>query len=192
MTPIHLALALAPVVPEIVRWIAGGDSKAAETAQKVVGVAESLTGKIGMDAVQAVKADPQALLAFRSRVMEMDMQLEVEHLKDRQDARSRDVELAKSGFRNERADAMVRIAAIGTLGGFIGMLLLGLLKAHYPESINEGVFGALLAQLATITSFFGLCLRDAYQFEFGSSRGSVTKGDQQAEMMAELAKGMKK
>lgn len=35
--------------------------------------------------------------------------------------------------------------------------------------------GEVLGLISTIASVFGLCLRDAHQFEFGSSRGSREK-----------------
>jgi hypothetical protein len=51
------------------------------------------------------------------------------------------------------------------------------------------VFGALLSQLSVITSLFGLCLRDAYQFEFGSSRGSRLKDEAEVEKARSPARG---
>lgn len=77
---------------------------------------------------------------------------------------------------SERTRArMVSLDVLGLLASLAAMLALGLAKASHPEAVSEGVFGALLAQLSTITGYFGLCLRDAHQFEFGSSRGSKEK-----------------
>lgn len=174
MDPITTAMALAQFAPQVIRWITGSD-KAAEAAGKVVDIAEAVTGKGGIETVDALRADPTLVLQFRTSVLQVEADLDKAYLADRADARAREVALAQAGQRNTRADMMVRWAAIGTAGGFFAMVILGVLKARYPDGINEGVFGALLAQIATITSFFGLCLRDAYQYEFGSSRGSADK-----------------
>lgn len=37
--------------------------------------------------------------------------------------------------------------------------------------------GEVVGLLSTIAGIFGLCLRDAHQFEFGSSRGSKEKDE---------------
>lgn len=176
MEPITLALALAgQFAPSIIKYFTNSDTAGAVAAQ-VIDVAKSVTGKgQGEEALEALKLDPALALQFKTAVLDREADLEKAYLQDRQDARKRDVELARAGLRNKRADIMVALAAFGTAGGLLGMLALGYLKAKFPEAISEGVFGALLAQLSTITSFFGLCLRDAFQFEFGSSRGSRDK-----------------
>lgn len=180
MTPLHLAFGLAQFAPAIIKWITGSD-KAEEVAAKVVEVAEVVTGQTGDAALETLKADPNAVLAFQQAIGERELEFDRIYLADRQDARKRDIAMIQVGMRNKRADVMVAMAAIGTAGGFLGMLLLGYLKARHPDAITEGVFGALLAQLSTITSFFGLCLRDAFQFEFGSSRGSRDKDELMAQ-----------
>jgi hypothetical protein len=176
MDPISIAFSLAQFAPEVIRWLSGSD-KAAEAASKIVGLAEGVTGRKGNDAVEAIKADPAMVLQFKQAVMLNEQELEKAYLADRSDARKRDIALAASGMRNKRADYMVLLDVIGLLAGLIGMMALGYVKAKHPDAITEGVFGALLAQLSTITSYFGLCLRDAHQFEFGSSRGSKEKDE---------------
>lgn len=168
------------------KWITGSD-KAAEAAGKVVEIAEQVTGRTGPDAIEALKADPALVLQFRQSIMANEADLDKAYLADRQDARKRDVALAQLGRPNTRANWMVFMAAVGTVGGFVAMGVLGYLKAKYADALNDGVFGALLAQLSTVTAYFGLCLRDAFQFEFGSSRGSRDKDD--AMVAAFKAKG---
>jgi len=175
MDPITVAFGLAQFAPQILKWLTGSD-KAADAAATVVDIAKKVTGRDD-DVVAALKADPALALKFRQAVMDNEADLDKAYLADRQDARKRDVQLAQAGVTNSRANAMVAMDVIGLLFGLGGMLLLGYYKAKYPEAISEGVFGALLAQLSTITSYFGLCLRDAHQFEFGSSRGSRIKDD---------------
>ena len=177
MDPITLAFGLAQFAPQIIKWITGSD-KAADAATAVVDVAKKVTGRDdGAAAVEALKADPSLVMQFRQALAAQEADLDKAYLADRQDARKRDVSLAQAGVHNTRANAMVAMDAIGLVLGLGGMLLLGWFKVHSAEAISEGVFGALLAQLSTITSYFGLCLRDAHQFEFGSSRSSMQKTD---------------
>ena len=184
MDPITIAMGLAQFAPAILKWITGSDA-AADAAGKVVEIAQAVTGKTGPDAVAALQADPALVIQFRQAVMAQEADLDKAYLADRQDARRRDVALAQAGRSNERANWMVGMAAAGTIGGFVSMAVLGYLKAKHGDALNDGVFGALLAQLSTVTAYFGLCLRDAFQFEFGSSRGSRDKD----EALAAFAKG---
>ena len=64
---------------------------------------------------------------------------------------------------NLRGDLMV-------LGDVIGLVVCVYLLVHYPD-----IEGEARGLLAAVSSYFGLGLRDAHQFEFGSSRGSKDK-----------------
>jgi len=176
MDPISIAMGLAQFAPAVLKWITGSD-KAEAAAGKVVEIAQIVTGKQGAEAVEAMKLDPALALQFRQAVMANEADLDKAYLADRQDARRRDVELAKAGVHNARANWMVAMDVVGLIFSLAAMMGLGYLKSKYPEAISEGVFGALLAQLSTMASYFGLCLRDAHQFEFGSSRSSRDKDE---------------
>lgn len=178
MDPVTIGLALASqFAPSIIRYFTNSDT-AGEVAGKVIDIAQAVTGKATPDeAAAALKADPALALQFKTAVMANDADLEKAFLADRQDARKRDIAYVQSGRTNKRANFMVAMDVVGLLAALAGMFGLGWLKARYPEALTEGVFGALLAQLSTLASYFGLCLRDAHQFEFGSSRGSVEKTD---------------
>jgi hypothetical protein len=182
---IPIAMGLAQVAPQIIRWLSGSE-KAEEAAEKVVQIAQAVAGQEDpMEALKTIRADPNKMLEFQQAVMANETELDKLYLADRADARKRDVNLAQLGMRNTRADKMVTMAAVGTIGGFASMAALGYLKAKYPEALNDGVFGALLSQVSTITAYFGLCLRDAFQFEFGSSRGSLLKTEMMANKKSE-------
>ena len=175
MAPIlPVVMGLAQVAPMIARWLGG--ENAGQVAEKVVGIAKAVTGaQSPEEALQRIQTDAKAALDFQLAVMANEKDLDALYLADRQDARARDVALRQAGAHNTRANAMVAMDVLGLLAGLGGMLALGWFKSKHPAAITEGVFGALLAQLSTITSYFGLCLRDAHQFEFGSSRGSKEK-----------------
>lgn len=71
MDPISLALGLSQFVPGIIRWISGDKSKAAAVAQKVVDVAQQVTGKTtGDDALKALQADPNLVLQYQKAMLD--------------------------------------------------------------------------------------------------------------------------
>lgn len=177
MDPITIAMGLAQFAPMILKWITGSE-KAEKAAEDVVEIARQVTGaQTPEEALAKITADRAAQLQFRMALMANETDLDKAYLADRQNARQRDVEYVKMGRTNVRANWMVALDVIGLLFGLFGMLILGYLKAKYPAEINDAVFGALMAQLGTITGYFGLCLRDAHNFEFGSSRGSREKDE---------------
>jgi len=68
--------------------------------------------------------------------------------------------------RNVRADVMVALDVIGLVAC---LLVLCLFRTSLP--------GEAVGIISTIAGIFGACLRDAHQFEFGSSRGSKDKDE---------------
>lgn len=77
MDPISIALGLAQFVPGIIRWISGDDqSKAAQVADQVVGVAKQVTGKSEAgQALAAIQADPALALRLQQAWMVHDLDL---------------------------------------------------------------------------------------------------------------------
>jgi hypothetical protein len=169
MDPISIALGLAQFVPAIVRWL-GGD-QAGDVAQTVVGTAETLTGKTGADALNAIKADPAQQLAFQQAMGAQSEDLEKAYLADRASARNRDLGLAQAGRRNLRAD----ILAYAAIGGLIS-LIWALLVRQIPDGPTRDILLILSGALVAI-------VKDVYGFEFGSSRGSEEKTEQLGRLM---------
>jgi hypothetical protein len=166
MDPISIAMGLAQFAPAIIKWVSGSD-KAAEVADKVVDVAKAVTGQTsGEAALEAIKADPNLVLTFRTKLLEMEADLDKAYLADRQDARRHNAAIVQAKGGNHRANLMVLLDAIGLLACLFVL-------AFYREHLS----GELVALVSTIASIFGLCLRDAHQFEFGSSRGSQEKNE---------------
>lgn len=108
-----------------------------------------------------------------------DKDLEPADLQDVQSARARDAELGKAGCHNTRANVMVAIDAIGLIACLV---VLGLYRQSMP--------GEVATLISTIASIFGLCLRDAHQFEFGSSRGSRDKDARRVSRAEESSRGV--
>ena len=162
MDPISIAFGLAQFAPQIIKWITGSD-KAADAAGAVVDIAETVTGRKGADALDALKADPALVLQFRQSVMAHEADLDKAYLADRADARKRDAVFIASGSRNYRADFMF-VLAVAMISALVWLV-------WKDPSINEymkGIFTLVLGR------FLGY-LDNIYNFEFGSTRASKSK-----------------
>lgn len=166
--PLPILAIAAQLVPYLAPKIAKalGGERAEKIAETVVGIAESVTGKQGQDAVNAIKADPNTALAYAQSVMANDTKFDEIMLEDRKDARARDRDFIKAGRKNYRADVMVVCDFLGLIACLV------VLAIFYKELPGEAT-----ALISTVASIFGLCLRDAHQFEFGSSRSSRDKDE---------------
>lgn len=71
---------------------------------------------------------------------------------------------ADTRFRLSRADVMVLLDVVGLVACLV---VLAVYRKDLP--------GEVVALLGSIATTFGLCLRDAHTYEFGSSRGSREK-----------------
>lgn len=166
MDPISIALALAQFAPSIMKFLGAGSSSV-DTAQKVVDIAQNLTGATDpKEALAAIRANAELAQAFNLAVLAADTDLEKAYLTDRQSARNRDIAYVSAGRTNKRADLMVLFDVIGLIACLV---VLSVFRKEIP--------GEVVGLLSTIAGIFGLCLRDAHQFEFGSSRGSRDKDD---------------
>lgn len=157
------AAGLAQFAPIIGKWIGG--KRAEEMTQKVVSIATHLTHAKGPhDALEKIAENPEMLIEFQKAILELERQMVDLEYQDRQDARFRDIALTRQGRMNRRADIMVIAAALG--------LILCLASLGY---YSEELPGEAVGIISTIAGIFGACLKDAYAFEFGSSRGSKEK-----------------
>lgn len=161
---IGIAMSLAAeFAPGLIRKLAGDG--AADVAEQVVGLAQAATGaNTPEDALEGLRANPESVLAFKSKAADLEVRLEEAYLKDRQNARTRDVELHKAGYHNWRADIMLGMA-------FICLITIIVLSWQGRLDMPDQVF-ALLNMAAGL--LLGM-IKDAFQFEFGSSRGSKDK-----------------
>jgi hypothetical protein len=162
-SPFPFAYALAELSPLLGRWLGGEQGE--KVAKHAVNLAQNITGaQEQMDVLGSLKRDPKLLLEFQQSLMRLDHELELASYKDREDARARDVALAQAGRNNLRADIMVISAAFGLIACLLTITL-------YRTSLP----GEAVGIISTIAGIFGSCLKDAYAFEFGSSRGSKLK-----------------
>jgi hypothetical protein len=174
---IAAAIGLSQFAPLIGKWVGG--NRAEEMAKKVVDMANSVTESLDpATAIQKLSENHKMLIEFQKAVMDMDVKYTEMEYQDRQDARARDIALLRQGTRNYRADIMVISAALGLI-----FCLLSL--AYYSGSLP----GEAVGIISTIAGIFGSCLKDAYAFEFGSSRGSKAKDSTVAALLEPGRKG---
>lgn len=164
MDPITIAMGLAQFAPQIIKWVSGSD-KAAEAAGKVIEIAQTVTGKHGTDAIDALRLDPELAVKFRDSVLAREADLDKAYLVDRQSARDRDVALAQAGRYNWRADVLAVLA----VGGLVVCMWFIAKDSGMPErAVNAIMF---------VAGVLAAAVRDVYSFEFGSSRGSKEKDE---------------
>lgn len=182
MPIVSVALALAQFAPQLMRFFGAGEPSVA-VAQRVVGLAQNITGAPTPEAaLEQMRASAVFQREFAMKSLELDADLERAFLADRQDARAHDIEVRKqTGGTNQRANLMIAGAVIGLISCLVTLVFF---RGNIP--------GEVVGIVATIAGIFGACLRDAFQFEFGSSRGSKVKDDSNADMMAMLMRTMQR
>lgn len=160
---IAAALGLAEFAPVIARWMSG--EHAENVAHQVIEIAKRVTNQPDSTEASKALAENSLLIAeFQKEVIKIEAELELQFMQDRRNARERDIALAQVGRRNIRADIMVLSAAFGLI------TCLGTLIHHAGNLPGEAI-----GIISTIAGIFGSCLKDAYTFEFGSSRSSREK-----------------
>ena len=161
---IPIAMQLAQYVPAIVQMLGG--PKAGEVASKVVDVARAVTG---IDepkfAVEAIQMDPAKAAEFQLAMGAQQADFERMYLADTQGARARDVELAKAGVKNHRANVLAGAALL--------LVIVCMLVVVWGSDMNE--YGKL-----TLSLVLGRALGwvdQLFSFEFGTTRASKAKDE---------------
>lgn len=166
MDPVTIGLALASqFAPAIIKYMSNSDT-AEVVAGQVIDIAKNVTGMATVGEARAVlELDPAKRIEFQQAIMANDAQLQQAYLADVQNARARDVELAKVGMKNTRANAMAAAAML--------LVLICLFIVVWNTAADEWV-------KATITLILGRALgwvEQIFSFEFGTTRTSRTKDD---------------
>lgn len=160
---ISAALGLAQFAPSIARWLGGENAE--KVATTVVDIAKNLTGQEdSLIMIQMLRENPGLVIEFQRAAIQLESEFEFMYLRDRQDARARDVAVTQAGRINIRADIMVLCAAGGLISCLVSL-------SWYCDNLP----GEAVGIISTVAGIFGACLKDAYAFEFGSSRGSKIK-----------------
>ncbi len=163
MNIITTALALSQFAPVISKWIGG--NKAENIANTVIDIAKSVTKTQNeQDMLNKLQNDHNLIKEFQIAIANAEKEIELAIIKDKENARNRDIAIINAGRRNKRADIMVIAAAVGLI---TCLAVIALYEDNLP--------GEAVGIISTIAGIFGSCLKDAYNFEFGSSRGSKEK-----------------
>lgn len=177
---------LASLAPGLIRWATGSDTAGAVSAQ-VIQAVQTATGTSTVEAAAAAAAglssDDRMKLAvqlaqIQAQAEQAARQAELDdlkaHLADVADARARDVALRQGGRHNVRADVMVGLAILGIMAAL-----------WFLRSSGVPMDSALAGSVMGLVGVLSGCFKDAFTFEFGSSRGSADK----TEALARAAAG---
>jgi 1,4-dihydroxy-2-naphthoate octaprenyltransferase len=85
--------------------------------------------------------------------------------------------LINAQSKNRRMNIMV-------IGAALGLIACLLMLTSYKGNLS----GEAVGIISTISGIFGACLKDAYSFEFGSSRGSKDKDEKISSAILEKMK----
>lgn len=178
MTTIAAVLALAQYAPSVLRFFGAGEKPVA-VADKVLSIAQAVTGtKTPEEATAALAQNAELAQQFNLAVIAADEELEKAALADIQDARRRDLEVRRqSGGSNSRANWMIVGDVVGLLSCLIAMVYITWLGVGADGNEAQPIVMAINGPLGMLTQQFANGLRDAHQFEFGSSRGSKEKDE---------------
>lgn len=161
---IPIAMQLAQYAPALIKLLAG--EKAGEVAGKVVDVARAVTG---IDepkfAVEAIQMDPAKAAEFQLAVGAQQADWERMYLADTQSARARDVELAKAGIKNHRANVLA------------GAALLLVIVCLFIVIWNSGADDFAKATISLILGRALGWVEQLFSFEFGTTRANKTKDE---------------
>ena len=166
---IDVALRIASqFAPGLIGRLAG--DKAENVARSVLSLGGLITGvdhTANPEAVAAaLEADAEKAHQFRMQAAQIELELARLDHQNTADARVRDAKRAELGLGNTRADVL----AYGAMIGLVAILALILLVTPGDDFVT-GVISTVVGVLAS-------ALRDVFNFEFGSSRGSKNKESQ--------------
>ena len=167
MDPVSLALTLAAkYAPDAIKYLTKSDTAEA-VASSIIDAATFATQETKPEEIEESLANsPHMASVFAQHLELIDLKLADLAYADVKDARARDVAIIATGKRNIRADIMVLLDVVGLISCL-------LILTFWADQIPGEVVGLI----STIAATFGLCLRDAHTFEFGSSRASKDKDD---------------
>jgi hypothetical protein len=134
------ALGLAiEAVPQLVRWIAGDDSKAARVAQEAAGVARAVTGRDSDDAsLEALRGDPGAFVEFQKLMADKAVSLaqeETAQLREREQSWREQGKSEDAYVRRARPTIIYALVAIGVSAAATAIMVAWREPVMLPETI---------------------------------------------------------
>jgi hypothetical protein len=162
MDPITIALGLSQFVPKIVKWIAG--DKAGTVAQKVIDVAQQVTGKpTGDQALAALQADPSLVLQYQKAILEQEVtfeQLAVQNAADINKTMQTEAASEHWPTYSWRPFIGFCFGALGLLsGGTVAVAYIGVMFFHRDATLLgslPGMLGAEAGVMFTMAPVLGI------------------------------------
>ncbi len=162
---INTVLSICSLLPSLSKTFSKWFSKhdANSVSELLLNITQSITGTNDeKEMLDRLRNDEQLLNHLRETIVKTEAEIELALLKDRQDARRRDTALNTQGIRNVRANVMVLAASLGLV-----------LCLMFIAQCQKDIPGEIIGIVSTVAGIFGACLKDAYSFEFGSSRNKT-------------------
>lgn len=128
-------------------------------------VVAKVTGTTDMNnAVTRIKQNREMELEVQRALLVAETAYWEQCIQDKQNARERDLAIQRLKGQNIRANIMLVMAMMGIV------LSLGTLILFKPILSADGI-----GMLSAVAAVFGACLKDAYSFEFGTSKQSPSQ-----------------
>jgi len=166
---------IAKFLPELLHLF--GKDKQAEVAKEVVDIAKRITGKDSEDAaVEKIMADPNLALQFKQAVISQQIRLE-EIALEREKVYVDDVQDARK-YRDEKLFYLgCVIYAIFFLTMSTAVIGSYLLLSGSASSMDPGMIAAVFGLIGSIIGYVASQAQSVTNFNFGTSYGSMQKGD---------------
>lgn len=171
--PIAVSL-ISTLLPDLLKLF--GKDKQAEVAEKVVAIAQKVSGKEDPnEAAAETLKDPALAIQFKEAILAQQLELEriglqreTLYVNDTQDA------------RKYRDDKVFRLGVI-ILTSFaivMGITLYGLYKMTVGTvPVDQSIFAAVVGLVGAIIGYFAANAQQVVSYFFGSSQGSMVKSD---------------
>ncbi|SET77069.1 hypothetical protein [Oceanicella actignis] len=182
---------LSAVAPSLVKAVAGDDENAQVISRTVRDVVAEVTGVAVTtaeerdEALRRIREDAELRAELKLRLADIALRETEALLADRADARRRDVELTRvTGRVNDRATNMLIAAFAAVAVITVALIVLN----FYVSAENDRYIGAVIGFLTGVGGMFARNIGTAFDFEFGSSRGSQIKSSQIEALSAQIAR----
>lgn len=158
-------------IPSIIGMLAG--DKAEEVAGKIISGAQATFGTTDPKQIElAIQQDKSKADLILAR-MNADLDAYRIQVDDTKSARERDTQVRAITGTNVRANVML-------IGAFLCLVTVLMGVLFYRASIPDGIAAILNTACGSLLTLLG----QAFNFEFGSSRGSSEKTDQLTSMLS--------
>lgn len=157
-------------IPAIIGMLAG--DKAGEVAGKIISGAQATFGTTDPKQIELMIQQDKSKADLALARMNADLDAYRIQVDDTKSARDRDTQVRAISGTNVRANVML-------IGAFVCLVMVILGVLFYRADIPDGIAAIMNTACGSLLTLLG----QAFNFEFGSSRGSSEKTDQITNML---------